>query len=456
MTLHGHFLHLGTTRQFRDTLTGRENAVAAELFGRNVLAHIDWSVDRTARVFASVLLDPRGRAGRGSVIEHSILRGNTSIGDDSVVSQVESAHDFTLPSNTLLFQAPIRMATGTAATVQVVCGVSDDFKGGFSDGKCVYLNAPIEAFLKRHRLKPADLWPGVSQKLRTLWTARLFPATPKRDAVDAVLWLASDKRGSAKQIATWKKSPRCSMAMILESVDADALIAHREVVTANIQTLDLLSRIDRDEDVSPETVLSHYVSRAAYEAVKKRIMQYANETSHDLAQPFRQAKACWALATLGRRPDRMLADDRAPAEARAFAKIAEAAEAGTGSIEITREVVRVQKRLTVEARSPVRIDLAGGWSDTPPHCFERGGAVVNVAIDLDDGPPVRATVRSTPNKQLVLHSVDLGRRTVVTQWNSAAAVDVHDPLAMHKLAMHLAGLVPAEGQSVANWLTRLG
>ncbi|MGD9497545.1 MAG: GHMP kinase, partial [Armatimonadota bacterium] len=32
------------------------------------------------------------------------------------------------------------------------------------------------------------------------------------------------------------------------------------------------------------------------------------------------------------------------------------------------------------ARAPVRIDLAGGWSDVPPFSADVGGAVVNVAI----------------------------------------------------------------------------
>ncbi len=32
------------------------------------------------------------------------------------------------------------------------------------------------------------------------------------------------------------------------------------------------------------------------------------------------------------------------------------------------------------ARAPVRIDLAGGWTDVPPYSAEKGGAVVNAAI----------------------------------------------------------------------------
>ncbi len=458
MTLQGHFLHLGTTRQFRDTLTGRENAVAAELFGQNVLARIDWSVDQSARVFASVLLDRRGKVGRGAVIEHSILRGDITIGDDSVVSQVESSTPFTLPDRTLLFQAPVRTNRGQAATVQVVCGVLDDFKGLYRDGKSIYLNERIELFFKRHAITAADIWKGVPADKRTLWTARLFPATSSRDAVDQVLWLAGSTPATNKQLATWKKSSRYSMAMILEAVDAAALIAHREVVTANLQTLDLLARIDRDEDVSPETVISHYVSANAYEAVKSQIMRYASASIQDATHPFRQAKALWALATLGKRPDRMLASDRSSAEASAFAKIAEATENATpDTVRIaTARNTRIKAGQKIEARSPVRIDLAGGWSDTPPHCFERGGAVVNLAIDLDDGPPIRATVTTTTQKKLVFHSVDLGRRTEITHWNPMVAPDLIDPLAMHKVAMRLVGLCPDVNEPVAKWLNRTG
>ena len=33
------------------------------------------------------------------------------------------------------------------------------------------------------------------------------------------------------------------------------------------------------------------------------------------------------------------------------------------------------------AKAPVRIDLAGGWSDAPPFCELVGGDVVNIAIN---------------------------------------------------------------------------
>lgn len=42
----------------------------------------------------------------------------------------------------------------------------------------------------------------------------------------------------------------------------------------------------------------------------------------------------------------------------------------------------------VEVRCPVRIDLAGGWTDTPPYWLSHEATVVNVGIELAHGPPV--------------------------------------------------------------------
>ena len=43
----------------------------------------------------------------------------------------------------------------------------------------------------------------------------------------------------------------------------------------------------------------------------------------------------------------------------------------------------------VWGRSPVRIDLAGGWTDTPPYSLYAGGNVVNLAIELNGQPPLQ-------------------------------------------------------------------
>jgi hypothetical protein len=59
-----------------------------------------------------------------------------------------------------------------------------------------------------------------------------------------------------------------------------------------------------------------------------------------------------------------------------------------------RNVLRDQ---IVWARSPVRLDLAGGWSDTPPYCIMNGGRVMNLAVELNGQPPIQVYI--TPSER---------------------------------------------------------
>ena len=53
------------------------------------------------------------------------------------------------------------------------------------------------------------------------------------------------------------------------------------------------------------------------------------------------------------------------------------------------------------AKSPVRIDIAGGWSDTPPCSYEAAGAVLNVAVLVDGMHSVQSLARFTPGLPII-------------------------------------------------------
>ena len=69
----------------------------------------------------------------------------------------------------------------------------------------------------------------------------------------------------------------------------------------------------------------------------------------------------------------------------------------------------------VWARSPVRLDLGGGWTDTPPYTNLFGGAVTNVAVDLNGQPPIQVFVRPVAEPAIIFHSIDLGEREVIRE-----------------------------------------
>ena len=98
----------------------------------------------------------------------------------------------------------------------------------------------------------------------------------------------------------------------------------------------------------------------------------------------------------------------------------------------------------VWGRSPVRIDLAGGWTDTPPFCLMEGGSVVNIAIELNGQPPLQAYVKPSKEFRIFLRSIDLGASEVVETYEQLGDfMHVGSPFSIPKAALALAGFLPA-------------
>ncbi len=98
----------------------------------------------------------------------------------------------------------------------------------------------------------------------------------------------------------------------------------------------------------------------------------------------------------------------------------------------------------VWGRSPVRIDIAGGWTDTPPYCLMEGGNVINLAIELNGQQPIQAYVKPCLKPHVVLRSIDLGASEVVSTYEQLAAFNqVGSPFSIPKAALALCGFLPA-------------
>ena len=116
----------------------------------------------------------------------------------------------------------------------------------------------------------------------------------------------------------------------------------------------------------------------------------------------------------------------------------------------------------VVCESPCRIDLAGGWSDTHPVCYEHssGGVVINAAITVAGRCPIGAKSRRIP-QPLVRISIDEG-----TSWLEYADLsglsDYNSPLApgaLPKSVLLFCGFVtlqPSDGASLQQQLEAAG
>jgi galactokinase/mevalonate kinase-like predicted kinase len=108
--------------------------------------------------------------------------------------------------------------------------------------------------------------------------------------------------------------------------------------------------------------------------------------------------------------------------------------------------------------TPVRIDLSGGWTDTPPISQECGGCVVNAAVTLNGQYPVQAMAKLNTVGSIRLTSIDLSERVEIrTTEQLLDNIDPHHWAALPKAALIIAGIGPGhKGESLSRWLKKLG
>jgi galactokinase/mevalonate kinase-like predicted kinase len=145
--------------------------------------------------------------------------------------------------------------------------------------------------------------------------------------------------------------------------------------------------------------------------------------------------------------------------ARSAARVLEIDYVSRGAGEAPPLQAALKEDQIVWARAPVRLDLAGGWTDTPPYTLRYGGRVVNVAVDLNGQPPIQVFCRRTAARHVRVHSIDLGHTETFTRLEEL--VDYRDPLspfALPKAALCLLGFdrLRTGGETLEGLLAGLG
>mmetsp|Transcript_9953 Transcript_9953/g.15009 ORF Transcript_9953/g.15009 Transcript_9953/m.15009 type:complete len:1065 (-) Transcript_9953:76-3270(-) len=103
------------------------------------------------------------------------------------------------------------------------------------------------------------------------------------------------------------------------------------------------------------------------------------------------------------------------------------------------------------AQSPVRVDLAGGWSDTAPISYEYPGAVLNVAIDIDLKCPLRCACRIIPTAEIKMVSYTVsplefaqtGLNTSQFETETSTSVDVNDFDIFNRISRSETSVIPS-------------
>jgi galactokinase/mevalonate kinase-like predicted kinase len=357
----------------------------------------------------------------------------------------------------------------------------------------------------------SDVWQGTRPAGgRTVWNGRFFPFVGDAREYREWLWLLEPKKASPSQKAMWLSAERHSLEDMAVRADLDAFYSRRLAIRGGL-ALESLSRCFGPEGELSAAEIAFFIGSAPVKERAAWIIAIVREAvrSYEAARLHRGLDSLGLSRILHTAGSVLLkiADGAAPDKKGGSGKeIARALGAGLTDTEkgslrdlgtpverasnrgvwaedlkeaafrhLGRTIVFRSGRMPappksvlrsdeiVWGRAPARLDLGGGWTDTPPYSLERGGCVINAAVTLNGQAPIQAYARVIDRREVRINSIDHSERVVVRSLDEL--MDYRKPgsqFALAKAALALAGFAteaaawPAGVRTLDGMLARFG
>jgi galactokinase/mevalonate kinase-like predicted kinase len=304
---------------------------------------------------------------------------------------------------------------GRTQAGQRVCAtysLNDTFDASVSADHAIFCGIPLVRWLEERSLAPGDVW--VNPLKSNLHTAQIFCANVP-DSFYSGYW--SVTAVTPEWIELFKKARRFSLAELNSS--SDALDRER-------------TRIENRKRLLAAQILANtgwrsisandFCQALGSTADQKQITKIISETDDPLLKALRQIHA----ARLAR--SRKSSDAQMPA----LSFIKESIPSLFG---------KKPACSMVKASCPVRLDLAGGWSDTPPYSIQNGGSALNLAINLNGKPPIQIVCKNIKEKSIHIRYLDEKTEDVLTSLDDIRNYQkAAPPFGICRAALFLLGL----------------
>uniref|UniRef100_A0A8C7FJI9 L-fucose kinase n=1 Tax=Oncorhynchus kisutch TaxID=8019 RepID=A0A8C7FJI9_ONCKI len=417
------------------TLSGREHIGRLTKKGteRDTLSHIQvpyWQ-------WRSVVLEGDVSVASGAVIQHCHLQGPVDVHSGCLLSGLEVTSSSHIQQLALTNDHIIQGHHIQLGEMKITVSCDDD--------GATFLNHRWSDLYSRTGIQPEDLWG--SGRSQSLMEARLFPVfQPRGGAVGlevGVCWLL----GGPGALEQWRAVWRLSLREVLSLTDQEGELRWREALFFQVGRRRVMDNLKSQSDRGLLPSFRAAVLGGQHEELLCTLDSIAAGSGENLGVAAR-CLACIAdvlacLAGEGRGGLRSgpaanpawshafsileqgdllggvqaLATERAKWLSRPDLLVRAARHYEAAGQVLLRQAVMLSQRFIYigqgevpplgewqDVECPARLDLSGGWSDTPPIAFEHGGAVVNVAVKVDGRRPIGARARRIKEPRLLLVS----------------------------------------------------
>lgn len=410
----GEFYHYGTSRELISSTLAVQNLVRDQraIMQRKVKPH-------PAMFVQNAVLHQKLTAENSELwIENSYIGENWTLRGQQIITGVpENNWNLSLPEGICVDVVPVGETNWAARPY----GFNDLFKGALSDVSTLFMGKPILTWAMERGITL-----GGNEDIQN---APLFPVCQTVDELGKVLrWMITElDREEGKHI--WLSARKLSANDLSDQANLRRLVAQREVFRKKDWSL---LAANHEKSVFYQLDLSDAAESFAKDKI---VLPKALPEDNPLMKRIHNhmfRSQVMKISGVAYKEE----------EQKAFALLREGL---VGSVLGSKQqpCLNVYRDQIVWGRSPVRIDLAGGWTDTPPYCLYAGGNVVNVAIELNGQPPLQVYIKPSDTHKIILRSIDLGAMEVISSWDELRDYNkVGSPFSIPKAALALAGFVP--------------
>lgn len=446
------------------------------------------------------------RPGDNLIINHQSVKGGSIAGGNSWLEACRVAAPLTLSGGNVLvgvdIDQPLSLPSG--ACLDVIAGrnhrgaavhffrlyhSADTFKDTTAKGGTL-AGRPLLEWLALAGLDSAKVWAAdIPEGQRSLWDARVFPAGTRKSDYHAWLWMLDPAQATPEQKQSLATADRYSVAEMALLADQGAFYQRRAQHRAEEIRHSLKRLFRRDSGFSGRELafaLEHAEDKAAWmaELIGDAHFQMNGGNAASLGVfvfcriLHSMASAVQHMAEVRGGTPRMV--DLVPALPAAIAptltawmtslgleitgttpaaewakKVTDCAfdqisrtilASSLSKVEHPRNALRSGE--TVWGRAPARLELGGGWTDTPPYTLEYGGSVINTAVNLNGQPPIHCYGRVIQEPVIRLSSIEAGLHVQIDQLKDL--LDYRNPrdiFGLVKAALAISGFSP----EMAHW-----
>ena len=356
-------------------------------------------------------------------IENSHVGEGWKLGSRQIITGVPENHwNINLPDGVCIDIVPM----GDAAIVARPYGLDDVFKGDLRNDATTYLGNSFTQWMKEREIGLED----IKGRTDDLQAAPVFPVTTSIEELGILIrWMTAEPQlKQGKEL--WLRAEKLSADEISAQANLERLYAQRSAfrrdnwkgLSANYEK-SVFYQLDL-QDAANEFVRLNLDVPAVLKEDAAPMVRIHNRMLRARILKLQGNEGCKGE------------------EQAAFQLLRDGLlEAVAGKKNYPK--LNVYSDQIVWGRSPVRIDVAGGWTDTPPYSLYSGGSVVNLAIELNGQPPLQVYVKPCHEFHIVLRSIDMGAVEVIRSYEELQDYKkVGSPFSIPKAALTLAGFAP--------------